>query len=233
MILGIVLWLVAADLQSAPKFWALQSTSGDDALLAMECEGAKPFDEIRCHFRELTLRIPDQTEVEKKLAKKKGEFAKASPELLTGLVKQMCTRLPEEREQKATTPGRQASFAWGVASGERTCLCKERDCIVSEILKGEEEFARACEVVTNHWDLTMRRTGARSWVADKGPNGSCDVSTLEQEPENEDHWMFTSVRASDPSCAGPEVDKTNHFIWNVGGGVYLGANCRKILLMTL
>jgi hypothetical protein len=244
MIPALLPFLLIAGTKSPPSFAGLQS-SVENSSLTMECKGAAPFNEIRCEFREVAIRIPDEDEVQKKVAESKSVVSKVSDKKLAESKKALCAALPSWKKDKAGTLARRRALAEDVAFLERMCGCQDRACALNEMLKHDEANARTCEVYGNHYDLTLRRTDSRTWVANEGPSGQCgviEVFTLEADSSEADSkedyslWAFTLVRASanksSELCVGlqQQVNKPMVWTWKEGAHAELVADCRRFKL---
>jgi hypothetical protein len=83
-----------------------------------------------------------------------------------------------------------------------------------------EAEGRACEVSTQEFRAAFKRTGPDKWVSTHGPEGLCDVVTvqvIERESDSSSLWTFNQTTPTadtkTPLCRGFQLNKPDRFSW--------------------
>lgn len=225
-ILGSVCWLVCClavaekpkDLK--PEFAFIGAESGD-AVLAMTCTGSASYSTIQCQFLRLDISKKTPDDVKKSVKEVREAVSKMSEQQVKARFQDACQSV--KAAAGTTLPGRAASgtriSATRALDGMKSlCACTSKECLERWVVASAEAEGRNCEVSTQQFTATFKRAGRDKWISTHGPEGICDLVTvqvIERESDHPNLWTFSQTtpyrRHQDPLCQGFQLNQPDRF----------------------
>jgi hypothetical protein len=223
-------------LDSPPSFLAIGNETGD-AVLSMNCKGKSPYSVIECRFLRLDVDKPTDQKVMKSAQEIRDHLKSMSDAAVRKELDGICKDLTEatRRAQDAAAkagPGQRTYVKKSLELMRSLCDCKTKPCMEQQLLRTVNEVERnTCTVTVQNFKVKFTRAGPHKWISTHGPEGICNivtVQTLENEPDHSILWTFTQTTpTADTSgllCGGIELNKPDRFTWHSSADFALGCD---------
>lgn len=183
-----------------PKFFFLGSDS-ESGVMSMQCQGKPPYERITCEFTQLGVRKGDEASFKKSEATLAASLEAESEADLRKEVETLRSNaaLMRDRAKTLSVPEKRAWYTRYLQYVDAVSRCRDKACIVSEMLRHNQEDRDTCTVWGHHFSAEFDRVGPDKWISNPGPQGLCNVvtvQTLEREPNEPLLWTFTSSRVT-------------------------------------
>ncbi len=208
--------------EQIPQFPFIGVESGDGAM-AMTCEGKAPYATIRCSFLRLDISRKSAEDTKKATQEGREFVAKMSDAELKTQAKQACDSVKASAGQGLPAgpgSGTRRSAERSLESLKTLCACQTKECMERWLLATIQDEARACTIATQQFSTTFRRSGKNKWISTHGPEGLCNlvtVQTIEHEPDTPVLWTFTQTTPTGdvdgPLCKQFLLNKPERFSW--------------------
>lgn len=222
---GVASVVTAADtkpLRETPHFQFLGAAASTDAL-NMDCKGKPPFEVIECDFLQISIHRDDDAAFMRERAKLQKQLEQTSEadllkEVASG--RAFAAKARVVMKEASPVPERDAFMKWTIGFLEAAAACTSKPCIVKGMLKQQDESRNTCKVSTNTFSGEFQRVGPHKWVSSPGPQGACNVVTVQTLENSEEYlmlWTFTATTVTvdndEPCTKMVQLNKPLVFTW--------------------
>ena len=136
---------------------------------------------------------------------------------------------------EVATPEQKAYMADYLKASEEVAAAKDKNSLKTAISKLNELDESTCNVSIQRGETTFRRAGANRWVDNPGPQGLCNIVTVQVFEQNSEHkslWTLTQTTLSGdverPMCSfvKESLNKPWTFSWDAPKSLSL--KCRYL-----